>query len=43
MMTLWNPADYHGQSMDVKEVGAQAYADVLEKHGFRAYMGSRAD
>ena len=43
MMTLWNPADYHGQGMDVKEVGAQAYADVLEKHGFRAYMGSRAD
>ena len=26
---LWNPTGYAGQSMDVKEVGAQAYADVL--------------
>jgi hypothetical protein len=29
--------------MDCKEVGAQAYADVLRKYGFKAYMGSRAD
>jgi len=42
-MTLWDPAKHNGQSMDCKEVGAQAYADVLRKHGFKAYMGSRAD
>jgi hypothetical protein len=42
-MTLWDPAQHVGQSMDCKEVGARAYAEVLQKHGFRAYMGSRAD
>ena len=40
---LWNPTGYNGQSMDVKEVGAQAYAEVLRNYGFKAYMGSRAD
>jgi len=40
---LWNPGDHNGQSMDVKEHGAQAYADVLRHYGFKAYMGSRAD
>jgi len=40
---LWNPTGYAGQSMDVKEAGAQAYAEVLRAHGFTAYMGSRAD
>ena len=40
---LWNPTGYNGQSMDVKEAGAQAYADVLRNYGFKAYMGSRAD
>jgi hypothetical protein len=29
--------------MDVLEEGARAYAAVLQKHGFRAYAGSRAD
>jgi hypothetical protein len=29
--------------MDVKEAGAHAYAEVLTKYGFRAYMGARAD
>ena len=42
-MTLWDPAKHHGQSMDCKEHGAQAYAEVLRKYGFKAYMGSRAD
>jgi hypothetical protein len=42
-LNLWNAGDYNGQSMDVKEHGALAYAAVLEKYGFRAYMGSRAD
>ena len=40
---LWNPTGYRGQSMDVKEVGAQAYAEVLRGAGFKAYAGSRAD
>ena len=40
---LWNPSGYAGQSMDVKEAGARAYANVLKAHGFKAYMGSRAD
>ena len=42
-MTLWDPAKHHGQSMDCKEHGAQAYAEVLRKYGFNARMGSRAD
>lgn len=42
-LNLWSPGSYRGQSMDVLEAGARAYADVLKKHGFRAYMGSRAD
>ena len=42
-MDMWKPGAYNGQSMDVHEAGAQAYAEVLEKYGFRAYMGSRAD
>ena len=40
---LWNCTGYAGQSMDVKEAGAQAYAETLRQHGFKAYMGSRAD
>ena len=43
MMTLWDPAQHRGQSMDCKEQGAQAYAEVLRAHGFKAHMGSRAD
>ena len=42
-MNLWTCGSYHGQSMDVKEAGAHAYAEVLTKYGFRAYMGARAD
>ena len=34
---------YRAKSMDCREVGAQAYADVLRAYGFRASMGSRAD
>jgi hypothetical protein len=29
--------------MDVKEESSMAYAKVLEKYGFKAYMSSRAD
>ena len=41
--SIWNPSGHGGQSMDVKEVGAQACADVFRKYGFTAYMDSRAD
>ena len=41
--SIWNPIDDHTQSMDLKEIGAQAFAEVLNKHGIDAYMGSRAD
>ena len=40
---MYNPAKHGGQSMDVKEVGAQAAADVWRSYGFTSYMGSRAD
>ena len=43
VLQLWDPAEHRGQSMDCKEVGAQAYAEVLRKYGIAAYMGSRAD
>jgi hypothetical protein len=42
-LNLWSPGEYHGQSMDVLEQGAIAFAKVLQKYGFRAYAGSRAD
>lgn len=41
--SIWNPAGNGTQSMDIKEQGAMAFANVLEKHGIQAYMGSRAD
>ena len=41
--SIWNPSEHRGQSMDVKEVGAQACAQVFKNYGFRAYMDSRAD
>ena len=40
---IWNPAGTPTQSMDVKEAGAFAFAEVLRKHGISAYAGSRAD
>lgn len=42
-LNLWAPGNYRGQSMDILEAGARAYAQVLQKYGFRAYAGSRAD
>ena len=42
-LCFWKPGTYNGQSMTVLEVGARAYADVLQKYGFRAYAGSRPD
>lgn len=40
---LWNPSRWGGQSMDAKEAGARAAAKVLQKYGYTAYAGSRAD
>ena len=40
---LWNPSRWPGQSMDAKEAGARAAAKVLQKYGYTAYAGSRAD
>lgn len=42
-LNLWKPGEYYGQSMSVLEAGARAYAEVLQKYGFRAYAGSRPD
>ncbi len=39
----WNPAGYNGQSMEVKEAGAEAYAKVLQSFGLNATSNSRAD
>ena len=41
-LTLWDPAEHRGQSMDCKEIGAQAYAEVLRAYGIKAYMGSKS-
>jgi len=42
-LDFWNPGGSYTQSMDIKEVGAQAYANTLRQHGIEAYMQSRAD
>jgi hypothetical protein len=42
-LSLWNPGGSYTQSMDIKEAGAQAYAETLRKFGIDAYMSSRAD
>ena len=43
VLQLWDPAQHKGQSMDCKEAGAEAYAEVLRNYGIKAYAGSRAD
>ena len=42
-LQLWNPGGSYTQSMDIKETGAQAYAEAFQKAGINAYMNSRAD
>lgn len=42
-LSVWNPGGSPTQSMDVKEAGANAFAKVMQKYGFRAYACSRAD
>ena len=42
--SMMNGQEYsHTQSMDIKEVGCEAFALVLKKYGMTAYMESRAD
>ena len=40
---LRDPSGHIGQSMDVKETGSYAYAEIFRKAGFNAYMTSRPD
>ena len=40
---IWNPSNINVQNVDVKEAGAEAYADVMKAYGFKAYAGSRLD
>ena len=42
-LDLWNPGGSGTQSMDIKEAGAEAYAEVLRKFGINAHACSRAD
>lgn len=41
-LTSGNVGGYKGQSLDVAEAGADAYAEVLRNYGFRAYSKSYA-
>ena len=41
--SIWDPSGLNVQNIDIKEAGARAFANVLSKHGFRAYDGSRLD
>ena len=40
---FWNPSGNFTQSMDIKEMGSRAFAQVLRGYGIDAYAGSRAD
>jgi len=40
---LWNPAKFPAQNVDTLYAGAEAAANVLTAHGFRAYACSRLD
>ena len=42
-LQMWNPANYNGQSMEVKGAGAKQYAQVLKDFGFNATYDTRAD
>jgi hypothetical protein len=39
----WNPGDYAGQSIDVKEEGARAFREKMAEYGIRVDVGSRYD
>lgn len=40
---FWNPGQYFGQSVDIKESGAYAFAAKLREFGVEAYAESRLD
>lgn len=42
---LWRPGSkhYHGQSIDMYEIAAKAFSDVLARHGIVNTVGSRLD
>jgi len=40
---LWNPSGSPVQSVDIKEAGAQAYANVLRRYDIKAFANSRLD
>jgi len=42
-LQLWNPSGSYTQAITAKEEGAIAAARVFEKHGIKAYAGSRMD
>ena len=42
-LQLWNPSGTMSQSMHLKEIGAQAYAQVLQHAGINASVGSRSN
>lgn len=42
-LMLWNPSEHVTQSMDVKDAGSRAYAEVFRKYGHPVYARSRAD
>ena len=41
--TVWNPSEWNGQNMDVKEAGARAFAAELRKHGLKCSVATRLD
>lgn len=43
VLTLWDPSNHHGQSVDVKVKGAIAYAQHLTDNGIPCEWGSRLD
>jgi hypothetical protein len=42
-MAVWKHGVSCTQSMDIKEAGAEAYAEVLREFGINAHACSRAD
>ena len=42
-LSFWNPGGLGVQNIDIKEAGADAYAEYLRALGLNAYSGSRLD
>ena len=43
ILECWNPSEYGGQSLDFKEIGAEAFAEHLNTYGIKAHACSRPD